>query len=136
MRLKQSAASLISMYGAYSPGFLIVFIRSSKSVMNPEYLSEFFSKILQFLLWFVFDLFTLWIIHETELHRSSFQKSMFSVWRSVDQASKSSSMMGFKNYFSQFIFQIVLDFFRFFSSLFFLIFRIIATVSGLTAKGT
>jgi len=61
---------------------------------------------------------------------------MFSVWSSVDRASESTSVMGFKNYFSQFIFQIVLDFFRFFSSLFFLIFRIIATVSGLTARGT
>ena len=61
---------------------------------------------------------------------------MFSVWSSVDQASESSSVMGFKNYFSQFIFQIVFDFFRFFSSLFFLNFRMIATVSGLTINGT
>ena len=61
---------------------------------------------------------------------------MFLVWGRVDQASKSSSVMGSKNYFSQFIFQIILDLFRFFSSLFFLNFRIIATVSGLTARGT
>ena len=61
---------------------------------------------------------------------------MSSVLSSVDRASESSSVMGFKNYFSQFIFQIVLDCFRFFSRLFFMIFRTIATVSGLTAKGT
>ena len=61
---------------------------------------------------------------------------MFSVLSSVDRASESSSVMGFKNYFSQFIFQSVLDYFRFFSSLFFLNLRMIATVSGLTARGT
>ena len=61
---------------------------------------------------------------------------MFSVWRSADRASKSSSVVGFKNYFSQFIFQIVFDFFHFFSRLFFLIFWMIATVSGFITRGT